>query len=117
MQPWWNREWDRVLMVLDLKWRAMPRLSPTAPSRVSRKAANALSRNRRSRRRTLDRHGIEGHLKQLVVGYVGAGDGEIDLPPLWRTPQQARYDPSGGDGGRVFDGHSRMSLRPRRCVW
>src|SRR3954454_19409729 len=40
-----------------------------------------------------------------------------DLPPLWRTPQQARYDPSGGDGWRVFDGHSRMSSRPRRCVW
>jgi hypothetical protein len=23
---------------------------------------------------------------------------ETDLPPLWRTPQQARYGPSGGDG-------------------
>ena len=43
--------------------------------------------------------------------------GTSDLAPLWRTPQQARYDPSGGDGWRVFDGHSRMSSRPRRCGW
>ena len=22
----------------------------------------------------------------------------FDLPPVWRTPQQARYDPGGGEG-------------------
>jgi TRAP-type C4-dicarboxylate transport system permease small subunit len=49
----------------------------------------------------------------VVFGIMSWGD----LHPLWRTPQQARYDPSGGDGWRVFDGHSRMSSRPRRCVW
>jgi hypothetical protein len=40
-----------------------------------------------------------------------------DLPPLWRTRQQARYDPSGGGGWRVFDGHLEMSSKPRRCGW
>jgi hypothetical protein len=44
---------------------------------------------------------------------VRLAEAQRDLPPLWRTPQQARYDPSGGDGWRVFDGHSRMSSRPR----
>src|SRR3954451_16124997 len=36
--------------------------------------------------------------EQLGVGEAGQeGDLDVDLPPLWRTPQQARYDPSGGD--------------------
>src|SRR4051794_31826637 len=50
MQPWRNREWERVLTVLDLRWRSMPRLSPAAPSRVSRTTAKALSSSSLSRR-------------------------------------------------------------------
>src|SRR5512143_338891 len=50
MQPWRKREWVRVLTVLDLRWRSRPRLSPAAPSRVSRTTAKALSSSRRSRR-------------------------------------------------------------------
>ena len=40
-----------------------------------------------------------------------------DLPPLWRTPQQARYSPSGGNGWQAVDGCSRMSSRRRLCGW
>src|SRR5208337_4349236 len=49
MQPWRNSEWVRVLLVLDLSSRSMPRLSPTAPSRVSNAMANALTSSSRSR--------------------------------------------------------------------
>src|SRR3954452_20091463 len=45
-----DREWERVLTVLDLRWRSMPRLSPAAPSKVSRTTAKALSSSSRSRR-------------------------------------------------------------------
>src|SRR4051812_43294917 len=64
---------------------------------------------RKKRKATLDDAPLSNQTEATTPG--------IDLPPLWRTPQQARYDPSGGDGWRVFDGHSRMSSRPRRCVW
>ena len=40
----------RVLLVLDFSSRSMPRLSPTAPSSVSKAVANALINSRRSRR-------------------------------------------------------------------
>src|SRR6185436_14648066 len=48
---------------------------------------------------------------------VALGGLDVDLPPLWRTPQQARYDASGGDEWRAFGGNSRMSSRRRRCGW
>src|SRR3954454_21556361 len=50
MQPCRNSEWVRVLLVLDLSSRSMPRLSPTVPRKVSRAVAKALIRSRRSRR-------------------------------------------------------------------
>ena len=52
MQPCRNNEWLRVMVfdVFDLGSRSMPRLSPTAPSRVSRAMANAVTSTSRSRR-------------------------------------------------------------------
>ena len=50
MQPCRNREWVRFLLVFDFSRRSMPRLSPTAPSRVSKAVAKALISSRRSRR-------------------------------------------------------------------
>ena len=49
MHPWRNKEWVRVLEVLDLSNRSIPRLSPTEPSNVSSAMANALTRSSRSR--------------------------------------------------------------------
>jgi hypothetical protein len=50
MQPCRNSEWVRVLLVFDFSSRSMPRLSPTAPSRVSSAVAKALTSSSRSRR-------------------------------------------------------------------
>jgi hypothetical protein len=36
--------------------------------------------------------------KSWLVATSAPGEEKVDLHPLWRTPQQARYDPSGGEG-------------------
>src|SRR3954447_24801507 len=80
MLPWRNREWERVLTVLDLRWRSMPRLSPAAPSRVSRTTANALSSSRRSRRwGSAMRDRAEAHAEAQILGVAEAG---LHCPPL-----------------------------------
>src|SRR3954465_10165359 len=76
MQPWRNSEWVRVLLVLDLSSRSMPRLSPTAPSRVSRAVAKALIRSRRSRR--VGSPGAEPHAKAQVFRIAEV---RLDRPP------------------------------------
>ena len=40
-----------------------------------------------------------------------------DLPPVWRTPGQARYGPSGGERWQASDGRSQTSSKRRRSGW
>src|SRR3954466_6154369 len=80
MLPWRNKEWERVLTVLDLRWRSMPRLSPAAPSRVSRTTAKALSSNSRSRRwGVCDADRSEAQAEAQVLGIAEAG---LHRPPF-----------------------------------
>jgi hypothetical protein len=41
---------------------------------------------------------FEGVFSTLRVLFEVAGQAAVDLHPFWRTPQQARYDPGGGEG-------------------
>src|SRR3954452_10263254 len=52
------------------------------------------------RLRALDRHGVEGRLKQLVVGHVGARDGEAEGQPAGTTERLVPSLPRGW--GRFF---------------
>src|SRR4051812_48702268 len=58
-----------------------------------------------------------GECREADAVTAVSGDTLGDLPPLWRTPQQARYSPSGGDEWQAVDGRSRMSSRRRLCGW
>ena len=69
MQPCRNSEWLRVLLVLDLSSRSMPRLSPTAPSKVSSATAKALTSRSRVRDHTAVRN--LALLRKIALNIVG----------------------------------------------
>jgi hypothetical protein len=58
--------------------------------------------SRRSRTLAVASQAASGPVHLLVdstgVKLSGPGEWLVDLHPVWRTPQQARYDPGGGEG-------------------
>src|SRR3954451_8787986 len=67
------------------------------------------------RLRALDRHGVEGRLKQLVVGHVGARDGEAEGQPAGTTERLVPSLPRSVGLGPVFFPHPRAPWSsPRR---